>query len=435
MPTIKPHSATVQTLPVDRATSPERVSPPAPPAGLEGVVAADTRLSRVDGDAGVLTLAGYPIEELAGRVPWESALHLLWWDRLPDEAELACMRATMADARCLGSVTLGALRAAVAREPEPVATSAEGALTGLSPIDAMILACATLPAMDARDVPVAPRAVDGGQEASADWTNALRLAAALPVALAAYVRLRAGREPLPPRAELGLAANLLWQLHGEFPSAARERALDTYLVTTADHGLNASTFTARVIASTGAAPHAALAGAIGALSGWRHGGAPGPVLAMLEAIGRPEQARPWITDRLAAGDRIMGFGHRVYRVRDPRAAVLSAALARLRASEPPTPAQASRADLAETVEREASAAIALAKPGRAIHTNVEFYTAILLDALGIEAELFTPLFAVARSAGWLAHAREAADGRLVRPRARYVGAIGRTNPSPPEAQA
>ena len=389
------------------------------PDGLDGVVVADTRLSRVDGESGRLLLAGYPVESLAGAVPWEAVLHLLWWDRLPSEEELSELRFRMASHRPLGQGMRQALSAAAAQ--------------GATPIDAMMMACAASPA-------AAPPAGDessaGGRGSSAGagegaegWEAALALAARLPVALAAYHRLHSGRDPLPARAELGVAGNLLWQMSGRRPSEARTAALDAYLVTTADHGFNASTFTARVIAATGAAAHAALAGAIGALSGWRHGGAPGPVLDMLEQIERPEHARAWLEERLARGERIMGFGHRVYRVRDPRAAVLRKALERLLEAEPPDPAFERRLALAEVVEREALVALRRAKPDRRLHTNVEFATALLLSGLGLEAPLFTPMFAVARTAGWLAHAREAASERLLRPRARYVGATRR--PLPP----
>jgi citrate synthase len=200
--------------------------------------------------------------------------------------------------------------------------------------------------------------------------------------------------------------------------AARARALDAYLVTVAEHGMNASTFTARVVASTGSDLVSAVVAALGALKGPLHGGAPGPVLDMLDAIGRPERAEAWLEAELAAGRRIMGLGHRVYRVRDPRAAVLEEAAARLEAA-----GVGSRyLRLARAVERAAVGVLARRHPGRRLETNVEFYTAVLLDAVGLPRALFTPVFAAGRVAGWLAHAAEQlAEARLIRPEQRYVG--------------
>jgi citrate synthase len=195
-------------------------------------------------------------------------------------------------------------------------------------------------------------------------------------------------------------------------------ALDAYLVTVAEHGMNASTFAARVVTSTGSDAVSAVVAAIGALKGPLHGGAPGPVLDMLDAIGRPEAAKAWLRAELLAGRRIMGMGHRVYRVRDPRAAVLERALELLEAATPRSP----RLTLARAVERAADEALRRRRPGRELHANVEFYTAVLLEAVGLRRELFTPSFTVGRVAGWLAHVQEQrASGRLIRPSARYVG--------------
>jgi citrate synthase len=246
--------------------------------------------------------------------------------------------------------------------------------------------------------------------------------------VAAYARLQAGLEPVAPDPSLSAAASFLLQLRGQRARAVEERALETYWNTVADHGLNASTFTARVIASTGSDLGSALAGALGALKGPLHGGAPGPALAALLALrAQPgdlaENTRSWVAAELAAGRRILGFGHRVYRVRDPRADVLKEAAVQLLAgSDLLASAEAHEAAVLESLQR--------AKPGRAIATNVEFYTALLLHGLGFEPALFTSIFALGRTAGWLAHvAEQNARGRLIRPDALYTGAEGRTLPA------
>ncbi len=203
-------------------------------------------------------------------------------------------------------------------------------------------------------------------------------------------------------------------LRGTEPMAAEATALDTYLVTVADHGLNASTFTARVVASTQAGLVSSTLAALGALKGPLHGGAPGPVLDMFDAVGTPERAEPVLREMLGRGERLMGFGHRVYRVRDPRADALKGALLRL----PPSP----RMTLALAVEAAALKLLREKKPDRPLDTNVEFFTALLLDALGFPREMFTAVFAIGRTAGWLAHAREQAlSGRLMRPKSLYIG--------------
>jgi citrate synthase len=205
---------------------------------------------------------------------------------------------------------------------------------------------------------------------------------------------------------------------GAEPDAARAAALDAYLVTVADHGMNASTFTARVVASTGSDLISALAAAIGALKGPLHGGAPGPVLDMLDAIGEPARGEAWLEGELLAGRRIMGMGHRIYRVRDPRAAVLERAVEALAASG----AGGTRLALARAVERAAEGVLRARHPDRPLRANVEFYTAVLLDALGLAREAFSPTFAVGRAAGWCAHvAEQRVVGRLIRPASRYVG--------------
>ncbi|HZB92354.1 MAG TPA: citrate synthase, partial [Stellaceae bacterium] len=248
-----------------------------------------------------------------------------------------------------------------------------------------------------------------------DASKPAEIAASLPVALAALLRQRAGQPPVEPDAALGTAADFLRMLHGQKVAPALAEALDAYLTTVIDNGLAASTFAARVIASTRASLVAALLGGYCALTGPLHGGAPGPVLDMLDEIGNDAAIDAWLERTLARGERLMGFGHRVWRGRDPRADALKAALRRLGPDQ-------GRIGFAETVERRALAALQRRKPDRTIATNVEFYTALLLEAVGLPRDAFTPVFAMARSAGWLAHALEQQKtGRLIRPAAAYIG--------------
>src|ERR1043166_7009501 len=259
------------------------------PRGLDGVVAARTRLSHVDGLAGELIIGGYELKELAGRVSFEEAAHLLWRGALPHRDELTRLREEIASLRALPDETLRVVRAA-ARIP---------------PIDALRMGCATLSLDLANPDDISP---------GADIQAAKLLVARFPTIVAAHARLSAGKDPLAP--------NFLYMVHGKAPDPIAARAIDTYWVTVIDHGMNASTFAARVIASTRSDMVSAVTGAIGALKGPLHGGAPGPVLDMLKDIKSAERAEPWVRNELAGGRRIMGFGHRVYKVRDPRADVL-----------------------------------------------------------------------------------------------------------------
>jgi citrate synthase len=350
--------------------------------GLEGVIAAQTILSEVDGQAGRLVIRGLSLDEIAGRLAFEDVAHLLFdgfFDDLPDDLRPA----------------LGAARAEVFAE----VSALDGKLAGLSPIEIVRALTARL--------------ADGD-----DLATALRLLAAPAVFTPAAVRARHGLAPIAPDPDLGHAADILRML-GDQPSAQEAKALDTYLVTACDHGLNASTFAARVVASTRAGLTSAVLAGLGALKGPLHGGAPGPVIEMLDAIGEPGNARPWIEAALARGERLMGFGHRIYRVRDPRADAVKAALARLDAAAPIRPG---RLALAEAVEAAALTILRERKPDRPLETNLEFYTALLLEALGLPPEAFTCIFACGRTAGWIAHAREQlAGGRLIRPQSVYVG--------------
>ena len=372
-----------------------RSAPDPATTGLEGVVVARTELSDVDGQLGRLTVRGYSIEELAGHATFEEVAYLLWHGALPDQGELARFRRELAGYREL---------------PEEARAATELAARRMGPIDALRFAVASLTVDD-------PDPNDVSREA--ELVRAGKLVARVPVIVATYQRLRTGQEVIPPREDLGVAANFLYQLTGrEWDPQAEVRGLDTYLVTVADHGMNASTFTACVIASTASDMVSAVTGALGALKGPLHGGAPGPALSMLEEIGRKEHAEPWMRDALARGKRLMGFGHRIYKVRDPRAEVLYGAAV----GPADETGEREALELAQEVERVGVQVLAEAKPGRNLNTNVEFYTALLLREIGLTPDLFTPAFAIGRTAGWCAHVMEhRAQGRLIRPQSEYVG--------------
>jgi citrate synthase len=370
--------------------------------GLDNVVAAQTRLSHVDGQAGQLYIAGYTLEELAGRVTFEELAHLLWTGHLPSPSELAESSRQTARLRQLPAKTLELVRAAAQVKP-----------AGTPPIDALRMACATLSLDLQNPDDISP---------AGDLAAARMLTARMPTALAAHIRAAKGQEPIPPREDLPHAANFLYMVHGREPDPVSAKALDTYWVTVMDHGLNASTFTARVIASTRSDMVSAVTGAIGALKGPLHGGAPGPVLDMLLEIKSAGRAESWLRAELAAGRRIMGFGHRVYKVRDPRAEVLS------RVAETMGGARLENRqlfDLARSVEKIALRLLEEQKPGRNLRTNVEFFTALVLQALGLEPQTFVAMFACGRTAGWCAHVIEQhAEDHLIRPQSEYIGPKG-----------
>lgn len=352
-------------------------------SGLDNVIAAETNLSEVDGLAGRLVICGHSLDALAGRFNYETVLSLLLAGLVP--ADTAAMRQRLAHARGEAFAVLAHL---------------DADLAALSPTEGLRALMARLP--------------DGE-----DADTALLLVAAPAVFLPALIRRKAGQGPIAPDPALGHAADMLAMLKGRAPTPSEVDALDTYLVTVSDHGLNASTFAARVVASTRAGYTSSTLAALGALKGPLHGGAPGPVLDMLDAVGTPENANAWVAEALSRGERLMGFGHRIYRVRDPRADALKAALHRLGAAGD---LDAARLTLAEAVEREALAQLRQKKPDRPLETNVEFFTALLLEALGFPREAFTGVFAAGRVGGWLAHAHEQIEtGRLIRPQSRYIG--------------
>ena len=349
-------------------------------AGLEGVVVAETRLSRVDGQAGRLVVRGHDVETLAGAVPFEAVCGLLW-DGDPERGE--ALRPALGAARVEAFDQLAGVG---------------DALEAPDGMDALRAALAHLRG-DAAEDP-------------------LRISATVGVVTAAWARHVAGAAPLEPDPQRSHAEDVLRMALGREPEPERAAALDAYLVTVAEHGMNASTFTARVVASTGSDCGSAVVAALGALKGPLHGGAPGPVLDMLDAIGAPGSARAWLEAELAAGRRVMGLGHRVYRVRDPRASVLERRVELLRRAG----IAGERLALAREVERVAVEVLRVRHPERRLDTNVEFYTAVLLDAVGLPRALFTPTFAVARVAGWLAHVAEQREaGRIIRPSCHYVG--------------
>lgn len=375
-------------------TSTAIVEQPLPkPEGLEGVVAASTALSHVFGEEGRLVYRGYDIHELAGKASFEEVAHLLWLGHLPNASELADLMAKLERNRALPAAVIEVLRQLPA---------------DALPMNALRTGVSALGAVDEEHFDSVP-----------DLDEAIALAARFPAILAAFFRLRQGLEPIQPKAGHNTAQSYLYQLLGNEPEDRHWKPLETYLVLLADHGMNASTFTARVIASTQSDLCSALTGAVGALKGPLHGGAPSLVLDMLNEIGTAENVDAWLTHAFDTNQRLMGFGHRVYKAEDPRAEILRE-MART-ASDPAFFA------LSVTTERRALAMLNERKPGRRLYTNVEFYSAAVLSAVGLPGDMFTPTFAVARSVGWSAHVLEqGSNNRLIRPQSEFVGRTDKT---------
>jgi citrate synthase len=347
-------------------------------AGLEGVIVAETTLSEVDGARGRLIIAGDDVESLAGQITFEELAAKLWNE--PED----WVRKQLGEARLRAHALIPKLGQAL--------EVADG-------MDSLRAATAQL----------SPR----GSREDGPW-----LAGALATFASAWSRAHSGQPILEPRAEVPHAQDYLRMLSGKEPSRTLSDRLDAYLVTVSDHGMNASTFAARVVSATGSDAVSAVTAAIGALKGPLHGGAPGPVLDMLDAIGDAARAERWILSELDAGRRIMGVGHRIYRVRDPRASVLEKQIEQLERGGQ----SGQRLSLARAVERAATRILRERHPDRPLNANVEFYTAVLLEAVGLPRTLFTPTFAVGRVAGWWAHIEEQRrSGRLIRPESRYVG--------------
>ena len=356
--------------------------------GLDDVVAANTELSHVFGNEGKLVYRGYNIYELAGNATFEEVAHLLWKGHLPNQQELDEMNALLGQHRALPEAVIEGLRQ-VSKDANPM----DALRTGLSLLGAQ----------------------SGDKfEGTPTFEEAVDLAAAFPAIAAAFFRLRQGQEPVQGRADLNTAQNFLYMLTGEEPSEGEWKGLDGYLVLLADHGLNASTFTARVIASTNSDICSALVGAIGALKGPAHGGAPAKVMDMLNEIGTAENVVPWLTNELDSGGRLMGFGHRVYKAEDPRAEVLRGMAQQASTEE--------FFELSKLTEEKALEILNERKPGRKLYTNVEFYSAAVLGAVGLPGDFFPVAFAISRSVGWSAHVLEQIEvNRLIRPASHYVG--------------
>ncbi|WP_433858601.1 citrate synthase/methylcitrate synthase [Streptomyces kronopolitis] len=369
------------------------------PRGLAGVIVTETQLGDVRGAEGFYHYRQYSAVELAAARSFEDVWYLMFHGELPDAAQLAAFRAETAALRAVPAPVREALPA-LAR-----AGTRSGPLAGLR--TALSLLGATAGFRPLYDI-----------DADRRRTDALAVCAAVPTLMTALHRLGRGLQPVEPRSDLGHAANYLYMLTGEEPDQERVRAIEAYLISTIDHGFNASTFTARVIASTGADLAACLVGAVGALSGPLHGGAPSRALDMLDEIGIPDRIDSWVRDSIQRGDRIMGFGHSVYRTEDPRSRMLRGVAERFGGP---------LVDFAVQVEARVEALLAELKPGRELHTNVELYAGVVMELCGLPREMLTPTFCAARVVGWSANILEQAeDSKIIRPAARYVG------PPPPQ---
>lgn len=367
--------------------------------GLDGVVAAESELSLIDGDSGRLLYRGYAISDLAAEASFEEVLYLLWEGQLPTEAELADFEADLAAERTLPADVHEILR------------SLERA--NASPMTALRTAVSALSAYD-------PAGNTDPDDRAVCLEKGLRIVARLPTILAAYERLRQDEEPLDPDPDLGIAANFLYMLTGAEPDDLAERTFDQALTLHADHGLNASTFTAMVIASTMADLYSAVTGGIGALSGPLHGGANQDVMEMLLEIDEDDRdPLEWVEDATSAGRRIPGFGHRVYDVKDPRARILED-----RSKELADNGDARWYEYTTTIEDYLREEKGL--PEKGIAPNVDFYSGSVYYQLGIPADMYTPIFAMSRAAGWVGHVLEyRADNRLIRPLSKYTGPTDR----------
>src|SRR6266849_10728490 len=343
------------------ATKPSR-------GGLEGMAVGTTKLSKVEEKAGQLLYRGHNVHDLAGTTTFEEIAHLLWFGHLPSQTELSRLKTQLVAERTM---------------PAPVMQLLRDLPSTIEPMDALRAAGSLWGAITIKGKPTLEQAIG--------------VTARFPLFLAAFHRLRHGLEPLESRSELGHAATYLYLLTGQVPTDEQVKQLDAYLVLLAEHGITASTFTARVVASTESDLVSAVVAALGALKGPLDGGAPSKVLDMLEAIGTAEHAEDWLRSALAKGERVMGFGHRIYETEDPRTEALRE-MARI--------ANPQEFGLASGVEEVALPLLEQRKPGRNLNTNVGFYSAILLAAIGLPANLFTPTFAVGRVVGWTAHILE-----------------------------
>jgi citrate synthase len=365
-------------------------TPPAPSKGLDGVIAANTRLSDVRGDVGQLIYCGYDINELAGRVSYEEVVHLLHYNHLPTRKELAELKAALASERDL---------------PQGVIEIIQKLPRTTPPMHALRTAVSALGCFDAE--------ADADSQ-TAQRHKAIRLIARIPIVMAYFHRARQGLKLLPPDHSLGEAASFLYLVDGEVPSQEKEKTLDLCYVLHADHGMNASTFSARVTIATLSDMYSAITTAIGTLKGPLHGGANEGVIKMLKEIGSLDKVDAYVHECIAQKKKIMGIGHRVYKTLDPRAPHLKkmAQILSAKLGEPKWIQMSDR--IAE---------IMLAEKG--LHANVDFYSATVYYSLGVPTDLFTPVFAISRTSGWTAHVLEQlADNRLIRPQSQYTGPIG-----------
>ena len=362
--------------------------------GLEGVTAAATQIAEVDGHNGRLTLRGYDVGELSGKVTFEEVAYLLWNGSLPNRAEYDALKAEMSAARTLPLPVMAALNCLAPRSEGMHILRMGAAMLSIGDPD-----------VDSLDLAGAKR-------------RAARLQAQMSAIVAHTWRIRNKKEIVVPEPEMGLVEGFLYMLEGKKPDPARVDGLNAYMVAVSEHGLNVSTFCARVAISTDSDMVSALTAAVGALKGPKHGGVPGPVLEMLNAIGTPANTDAYIRAEMAAGRRVMGFGHRIYKVRDPRAALLSDAAEKMAALTN----DYELLNLTKSVEQTTINVLAELKPGRDLYANVELYAALILHAVGVPSEIFTPVFAIGRTAGWTAHMIEQLDGnRIIRPESVYVG--------------
>lgn len=366
------------------AAAQEMIAPP----GLKGLVVADTRIGSVRGEEGFFHYRDHDAVEVARHHSFEAAAHLLVDGALPDPSTESTFRGELAAARSVPSNVFDALA--------PMAST-------LDPMSGLRAALA----LTVDDTPTVD--LDHSQRRRL----AIEAAGSVPTVMAGLHRLGGGSAPLAPDPGLGHTADYIRMVTGTVPEPAVTRAVETYLILTIDHGFNASTFTNRVVTSTGAGVSSAIGAAVGALSGPLHGGAPSRVLDMINAIGDPANTEAWIEDRLQSGQKLMGFGHAVYRADDPRSTLLKEVASGLGGE---------LIDRAQEIEGRALAHLAAWKPEATIVTNVEFYAAVVLHLAGIPQEMFTPTFTTSRVLGWAAHLLEqAADNKIMRPKARYVG--------------
>jgi len=364
--------------------------------GLEGVLVAESELSDIDGDAGKLVYRGYTIEDLAKGASYEEVLYLLWHGHLPDESELAEFTESMVTERAIDDAVLSQVRALAEADDNPMA--------------ALRSSVSTLSAFDPDDGESDPT------DEAANLRKARRITAKIPTILAAFKRVRDGEDPVEPRPDLSHAANFLYMLNGEEPDDVLAETFDMALVLHADHGLNASTFSAIVTASTLSDLHSSVTSAIGTLKGPLHGGANQDVMEMLKEVDDAEQnPLDWVKGALEEGRRVSGFGHRVYNVKDPRAKILGEKSKDLGEAA----GSVKWYEMSSTIEEYMAQEKGLAP-------NVDFYSASTYYQMGIPIDIYTPIFAMSRVGGWIAHVFEYVDdNRLIRPRARYTGPTDR----------